>query len=66
MRGGGKGGWKKDWKRTQGKQNERSEGKKSDTVRKSERCEEQEVYQGLPSIGPPTVGNPKTHETNKL
>ena len=28
--------------------------------------EEIEVYLGLPSIGPPTVGNPKAHKTNRL
>ena len=38
----------------------------SDSVRKKERHEEIEVYLGLPSIGPPTVGNPKAHKTNKL
>ena len=38
----------------------------SDTVRKSEMCEEIEAYLGLSSIGPPIVGNPKAHKTNRL
>ena len=38
----------------------------SDSVKKSERCEEIEAYLGLPNIGPPTVGNPKAHKTNRL
>ena len=38
----------------------------SDVVREGERLEEIELYLGLPSIGPPTVGNTKAHETNKL
>ena len=38
----------------------------SDFVRKSERCKEIEAYLGLPSIRPPTVGNPKAHKTNRL
>ena len=38
----------------------------SDSVRKKERREEIEVYLGLPSIGPPIVGNPKAHKINRL
>jgi len=38
----------------------------SDSVKKRERLEEIEVYLGLPSIGPPTVKNPKPHKTYRL
>ena len=38
----------------------------SDFVRNRERREETKAYLGLPSIGPPTVGNPKAHKTNRL
>ena len=38
----------------------------SDSVRKRERRKEIEVYLGLLSIGPLTVGNPKAHKTNRL
>ena len=38
----------------------------SDSVRNRGRREETEVYLGLPSIGPPTVGNPNAHKTNRL
>ena len=38
----------------------------SDSVRKRESLEEIEVYLGMPSIEPPTVGNPKAHKTNRL
>lgn len=35
----------------------------SDSVKKREMLEEIEVYLGLSSKGPPTVGNPKAHKT---
>ena len=38
----------------------------SDFVRKREGLEETEVYLGLPSIGPPTIKNPKPHKTYRL
>ena len=38
----------------------------SGSVRKRERREEIEVYLGLLSIGPPTLGNPKAHKTSRL
>ena len=38
----------------------------SDVVREGERLEEIELYMGLSSIGPPTVGNTKAHEINRL
>ena len=38
----------------------------SDSARNKERREEIEGYLGLPSMGPPTVGNLKVHKTNRL
>ena len=38
----------------------------SDSIRKRERREEIEVYLSLPSIRPPTIGNPKAYKTNRL
>ena len=38
----------------------------SDPMREGERLKEIELYLGLPSIGPPTVGNTKAHEINRL
>ena len=58
-----KGGLKKNTRETEWTLRE---GKHSDSGRKSERCEEQEVYLGTSSIEPPIVGNPKAHETNRL
>ena len=39
---------------------------RSKSVRKREKLEEIEGYLGLPSIEPPTLGNSKAHETNRL
>ena len=36
--------------------------RRSDSVKERERREEIEVYLGLPSIGPPSIGNPKAHK----
>ena len=39
---------------------------RNDLVRERERLEEIELYLGLPSIEPRTVGNIKAHQTNRL
>ena len=58
-------GWhfcKEYWEKRANTQRE----KRNDPVRERERLEEIELYLGLPSIGPPIVGNTKAHQTNRL